>query len=137
MKTSKDPRHQARRIAVSYVYSKESHSSNNLEDLLETTREALEVNSYDKKLLESIVSDISNNMDLYKDTIVKNSTDWDISKMYKMDLSVLIVATSEMLSKQTPPKVVIDEAIELAKEFGSEESPKFINGILGGIAKSL
>jgi len=42
-----------------------------------------------------------------------------------------------MLTKQTPPKVIIDEAVELAKEFGSEESSKFINGILGGIAKSL
>lgn len=144
MKTSKDPRHQSRRIAVSYVYSKESNLassyndlSKNLDDFIEVTKENLEIRSYDRKLLNDIISALSQNIENYKETIIKNSTDWDISKMYRMDLSILIVATCEMLSKQTPPKVIIDEAVELAKEFGSEESFKFINGILGGISKSL
>jgi len=144
MKTSKDPRHQSRRIAVSYVYSKESNSTatyisskEEIYDLVDVAKESLEVSTFDKKLLDNIISDISQNIGTYKDAIIKNSTDWDISKMYRMDLSILIVATCEMITKQTPPKVVIDEAVELAKEFGSEESSKFINGILGVIAKSL
>ncbi len=143
MKTSKDPRHQSRRIAVAYVYSKESNSassyntSESLDEIVEVALDGLEIKHYDKKLLDIIVSELSNNISQYKDTIIKNSIDWDISKMYRMDLSILIVATCEMLTKQTPPKVIIDEAVELAKEFGSEESSKFINGILGGIAKTL
>lgn len=144
MKSSKDPRHQSRRIAVSYVYSIESTSTStysesqeNLQNLIETAKENLDVKSYDKKLLENIVALLSQNINKFKEVIVENSTDWDITKMYRMDLSILIVATCEILSNQTPPKVVIDEAVELAKEFGSEESAKFINGILGGIAKSL
>jgi len=143
MKTSKDPRHQSRRIAVAYVYSKESNSassysaSESLDEIIEVSLDGLEIKNYDKNLLEIIASELSKNVSEYKNTIVKNSIDWDISKMYRMDLSILIVATCEMLTKQTPPKVIIDEAVELAKEFGSEESSKFINGILGGIAKSL
>lgn len=143
MKTSKDPRHQSRRIAVAYVYSKESNSassyntSESLDEIVEVALDGLEIKKYDKKLLDIIVSELSKNISQYKETIIKNSIDWDISKMYRMDLSILIVATCEMLTKQTPPKVIIDEAVELAKEFGSEESSKFINGILGGIAKTL
>ena len=143
MKTSKDPRHQSRRIAVAYAYSKESNSassyntSESLDEIVEVALDGLEIKKYDKKLLDIIVSELSKNISQYKETIIKNSIDWDISKMYRMDLSILIVATCEMLTKQTPPKVIIDEAVELAKEFGSEESSKFINGILGGIAKTL
>ena len=143
MKTSKDPRHQSRRIAVAYVYSKESNSassyntSESLDEIVEVALDGLEIKKYDKKLLDIIVSELSKNISQYKETIIKSSIDWDISKMYRMDLSILIVATCEMLTKQTPPKVIIDEAVELAKEFGSEESSKFINGILGGIAKTL
>lgn len=42
-----------------------------------------------------------------------------------------------MLEKKAPPKVIIDEAVELAKEFGSESSPAFINGVLGSIYKKI
>ena len=56
----------------------------------------------------------------------------------RLDLCVLRQAVYEFLyRKQTPPKVIIDEAIELGKEFGSNSSAKFINGVLGNILKQL
>jgi len=55
-------------------------------------------------------------------------------RINKVDKAVLIVAIWELaVEKKTPPKVIIDEAVELAKEFGSESSPGFVNGILGAI----
>jgi len=58
-------------------------------------------------------------------------------RINKVDKAVLIVAIWEMaIEKKTPPKVIIDEAVELAKEFGSESSPGFVNGILGNILKN-
>lgn len=57
-------------------------------------------------------------------------------KINRIDKAVLIVSIWELaIEKRTPPKVIIDEAVELAKEFGSESSPGFVNGILGAILK--
>lgn len=64
--------------------------------------------------------------------------EWPVSKIAKIDLAVLRLAAYELLmEKSQPPKVVIDEAIELAKEFGGDNSPKFVNGVLGTILKSI
>lgn len=58
---------------------------------------------------------------------------WPIQKLNKIDLAILRLATYEIEKTDTPPKVIIDEAVELAKEFGSENSPSFINGVLGDL----
>ncbi|MEK7129832.1 MAG: transcription antitermination factor NusB [Patescibacteria group bacterium] len=64
--------------------------------------------------------------------------EWPVDKIAKIDLAILRLAAFELLvEKSQPPKVVIDEAIELAKEFGGDNSPKFVNGALGTILKSI
>lgn len=61
---------------------------------------------------------------------------WKTSRMNKADLSILRLATYEMkMDEDVPVSVAINEAVELAKRFGGEESPSFINGILGKLAK--
>ena len=65
--------------------------------------------------------------------IQKAATAWPVDKLNKIDLAILRLAVYELYLKKTPPKVVIDEAVELAKEFGAESSPSFINGVLGTI----
>lgn len=62
---------------------------------------------------------------------------WPTDKLNKIDLSILRLAISELVEKETPPKVVIDEAVELAKEYGGENSPSFVNGVLGTVLKEL
>ena len=63
---------------------------------------------------------------------------WPIDHIAKIDLAVLRLATYELLiERKEPPKVVIDEAIELAKEFGNDASAKFVNGVLGTVLKSM
>lgn len=63
---------------------------------------------------------------------------WPIEKIAKIDLAILRLAAGELIiKKKEPPKVIIDEAIELAKTYGNEHSPKFINGALGAILKTL
>lgn len=63
---------------------------------------------------------------------------WPIDKIAKIDLAVLRLAVFELtIEKKEPPKVVIDEAIELAKEYGNDHSSKFVNGVLGTILKSI
>lgn len=62
--------------------------------------------------------------------------EWPLEKISKIDLAILRLAVGELLDGKEPPKVVIDEAIELAKEFGNEKSPGFVNGVLGTILKN-
>ena len=73
------------------------------------------------------------------DRVIKtNAPKWPLDKINKVDLSILRTAIWELLyKKKTPPKVVIDEAVELAKEFGSQTSHSFINGVLGSAVKKL
>lgn len=70
------------------------------------------------------------------DTLIKKAAPaWPIEQVNKVDLAILRVSVYELLNSDTPPKVVIDEAIELAKEFGAEHSAKFVNGVLAHIAE--
>lgn len=68
--------------------------------------------------------------------IAKNAPEWPIEKLNKTDLAILRLAVYELtIEKREPVKVIIDEAVELAKEIGGENSPSFVNGVLGTIAQ--
>lgn len=59
-----------------------------------------------------------------------------LDKISKTDLAILRLAVFEFLEKTAPPKVIIDEAVELAKEFGGQSSFSFVNGVLGTVLKT-
>lgn len=70
--------------------------------------------------------------------IGKAAPRWPLRRINKIDLAILRLAIWELrFQKKEPPRVIIDEAIELAKEFGGENSPSFINGVLGTIYEQL
>ncbi|MBF0359547.1 MAG: transcription antitermination factor NusB [Oligoflexia bacterium] len=71
-------------------------------------------------------------------TIETHSKNWTIAKLAKVDLTILLQSTYELMYlRDTPQRVVMDEAIEIAKSFSDEQSCGFINGVLDAIAKSL
>jgi len=68
--------------------------------------------------------------------ISENAPDWPVNKLNKVDLAILRLAIDEMKNhKEIPPKVIIDEAIELGKTFGGDKTAPFINGVLATIIK--
>lgn len=68
------------------------------------------------------------------DMIKKYSTGWDFDRLVKMDKDILRIAISELLYvKEAPMKVVVDEAVELAKKYSTDDSPSFINGIVAKV----
>ena len=69
--------------------------------------------------------------------IKKRSQHWALDRISRLYLAILRMALYEMSLNETPMQIVIDEAVELAKEFSTDESPKFINGILGAPLNSL
>lgn len=114
MKTAKDPRHRKRRETVKTLFT---------ESFVHQSKHSSEA----KKILAKV--------DEIDKVIAQAAPAWPIEKLNKIDLAILRLAVYELKDTKTPPKVVIDEAVELAKEFGSEASPSFVNGVLGTIYK--
>lgn len=80
---------------------------------------------------------LENNAELEK-IIGKYASRYPIEKISKIDLAILKLSVYELIiDKKNPPKVIIDEAVELAKEFGNSRSYSFINGVLGTALKDL
>ena len=90
------------------------------------------------ELAEALVRGVAQHRRAIDDTIERVSTNWRLDRMAKVDRNVLRLAVHEMLHRpEVPVKVIINEAIELGKKFGSESSGAFINGVLDKIAQSL
>jgi N utilization substance protein B len=62
---------------------------------------------------------------------------WEFDRISAVDRNAMRVAVVELLQGTTPPAVVLDEAIEIAREFGGEESPRFVNGVLNSVLTTL
>ena len=69
--------------------------------------------------------------------IGKHCENWRLERLAAIDRAILRLAIHEMSSTDTPPRVVLNEAVELAKKFSSEESGAFVNGVLDAVHKSL
>ncbi len=114
MKTALDPRHQKRIDKMQQLFAM----------------------SFRRTKPQKLIAPIIESESVLDETIGKAAPEWPIDKIAKIDLAILRLATFELLiEKKEPPKVIIDEAIELAKEFGNANSAKFVNGVLGTILK--
>lgn len=116
MKTSNDPRHIKRRTLMDKLFSY----------------------SFDTNQKTPEIQEIIKNKEIIDSQIATAAPEWPIDKIAKIDLAILRLAVYELtIASIEPPKVVIDEAIELAHEFGNEHSSQFINGVLGTILKKI
>lgn len=89
-----------------------------------------------KEYINSIVEGIENNITEIENKISENlKKDWKIERISKIDLVLLKLAIYEIIYTETPYKVVINEVVELAKKYGDDTSPNFVNGILASIVK--
>jgi N utilization substance protein B len=81
---------------------------------------------------------VAKNLSAIDEIIVKHAPEWPIAQIPPVDRNVLRLGVFELLFlKQVPPKVAINEAVELGKTFGGESSGKFVNGVLGAIYKEM
>ncbi len=86
---------------------------------------------------KELIGNVLDNLDNIDSTIDKVSTKWKVSRMPKVDLAIMRLACGEMrYCKDIPEAVSINEAINLAKKYSTENSARFIHGVLGAIAKS-
>lgn len=116
MKKRDDPRHKARVEALKALFEKGFRPEVRL-----------------KK--DTIAFKVFANRQKIDEIIKKEAPAWPLSQIAPVDLAILRIAVWELVIKkqQEPYKAIIDEAVEIAKEFGSDSSPSFINGVLGSI----
>ena len=116
MKKRSDPRHQKR---------------------IKLVQELFEF-GFNPKQKSKEISEITKHLKKIDSVIEKAAPLWPKNKINRIDLAVLRLAVFELLYKSdTPEKVAIDEAVELAKEYGSDASPSFANGVLGKVVENL
>lgn len=88
----------------------------------------------DKQFVHDIVDGVQKNQENIDGIIGPAAPEWPVDQIAKIDKIILRIGVYELLvKKEVPPKVAINEAVELAKAFGGENSSKFINGVLGTI----
>lgn len=113
MKKSSDPRHLHRRKIIKQLFA--YSFGNKTEEQDHETKKIIRK----RRVIDKQISDAA--------------PAWPIDKVNRIDLAILRLAVFELENKDTPFKVTIDEAVELAKEYGSETSASFVNGVLGTI----
>lgn len=127
-------RRRGRELALQILYAMDMNPSDrqpSANQFMEDTKVDFDAADF----AEDIVRGVTENRDLIDRKIVEKSKNWALSRMAKVDLNILRMATFELLFRCDIPKnVTINEAIEVAKKFGTEDSPAFINGILDEIA---
>ncbi len=135
-------RHLSRSIAIQSLYEwdfRGQDSSKLGEIIAQSAKEfgpGLEDDGFVRQLIDGIVSHLAK----IDQVIIKAAPEWPIEQITMVDRNVLRLGIFELLFgdyKEVPPKVAINEAIELAKTFGGESSGKFVNGVLGTIYREI
>jgi transcription antitermination factor NusB len=90
-----------------------------------------------QELAWDLVSAVCARSDLLDERIAARARNWRVSRMAAVDRNILRLATYELGDTSTPAAVVIDQAVELARRYGSDPSPAFVNGILDALAGDL
>jgi len=127
-------RREGRELALQLLYALELNPIE-LEEMLRLSRENSRASDEVREFAELLVSGVVANRDPIDKIIVEKSKNWAISRMARVDLNIIRLAVFELVFlSDIPRNVTINEAIEVAKKFGTEDSPSFINGMLDEIA---
>jgi transcription antitermination protein NusB len=139
MKRQNDPRHSARLLAIQVLFSE--HFSENPESRRHSLKDLMslnEISKYDKELFKNLTEGVRENRESIDLQIKEHAPQWGLDQIKKVDLEILRIAIYEgFIGEITPPKVAIDEAIELAKSLSGDASDKFVNGVLGAIYEKM
>jgi N utilization substance protein B len=137
-------RHLGRIIALQTLYEYEfriqcNDESVSLDDILARNLERYEKTLEDKAFVTELVKSVTSAATTYDDMVRPIAPEWPIEQIARIDRTILRMALYELTerSDKVPPKVAINEAVELAKEFGSDNSSKFVNGVLGTAYRTL
>jgi N utilization substance protein B len=135
-------RHLSRSIVLQTLFEWDFNNPKNI-DIKEAIKRNIKefaLGLEDDVFVFSLAEEVLKKRAVVDEIITKAAPDWPIEKISVVDRNILRIGLTELLfgdRKEVPPKVAINEAIELAKTFGGENSGKFINGVLGAVYKEM
>lgn len=130
-------RSKAREAAFKLLYSLQIMSESNIEEQIELFIKDEEIDDKEAiKFITDIIEGTAQHNNDIEEQIKQNiKQDWTISRISKIDLTLLKLGIYEMIYAKVPYKVVINEVVELAKVYGDDSSKSFVNGVLASIVK--
>ncbi|MFA5886174.1 MAG: transcription antitermination factor NusB [Patescibacteria group bacterium] len=128
-------RHLARTIALQTLFAWDfnGQKDGDIERLIVDNFANFAPNFDDGGFVKSLVCGVRDNLDTINKYIIKYATEWPLDQITTIDRNILRLGIYELLYTAIPPRVAINEAIEVAKSFGSDASGKFVNGVLGAL----
>jgi N utilization substance protein B len=130
-------RRSSRELTLKFLYQSEMNKEN-IEEQIKIFIERNSSHGEVEVFMESLVKSIYKEIEEIDKIIQECSDNWILDRMTVIDRNILRMGTCELLFDfLTPPRVVINEAIDIAKKYGNEDSPEFINGILDKIHKKI
>ena len=135
-------RHIARSIVLQSLYELDFNKEKNLDidKVVERNKQEFGVGIDEGDFINNLTRGVLKHQAQIDDIITKSAPEWPLNQITIVDRNVLRVGIFELLfgdKQQVPPKVAINEAIELAKGYGGESSGRFVNGVLGTIYREM
>lgn len=128
-------RHLARTIALQTLFTWDfnGQKERDFDKLIEANFSNFAPNFNDGGFVKQLVSGVINNLEQIDKYIIRYATEWPLDQITVIDRNILRLGLFELLYSEIPPRVAINEAIEVAKSFGGDASSKFVNGVLGAL----
>ena len=123
--------------ALQALYAWDMRSDEKLDLVASRVWDDLAVPPDERKVAGFLVREIESSSNAIDADLTEVTTNWRLERLGAIERSVLRLATAELRLGETPPRVVIKEAVRLAERFGTEQSAKFVNGVLDALARRL
>ena len=127
-------RHQARMAVVSLLYAYDL-GNQSIADFSDEILEEKKIRNKQRDFALDLFKGVTDHLTEVDEAIVKHLKDWDFDRLGSIERATLRLGGYEIMYGELDSAVIINEAIEVAKAFGSEQSPKFINGVLDAISR--
>jgi len=127
-------RHQARMAVVSLLYAYDL-GNQTIADFSDEILEEKKIRNKQRDFALDLFKGVTEHLAEVDEAIVKHLKEWDFDRLGSIERATLRLGAYEIMFGELDSAVIINEAIEVAKAFGSEQSPKFINGVLDAISR--
>ncbi len=126
-------RHLSRIAVMQVLFEREKHPA--MQPTLALARDEQELGECDASFAEKLLTGVLEKESAVRESVQTHAPEWPLDRMDPISRCILLVGAYELLhTPDVPPPVVMNEAIDIAKEYGTEESGKFVNGVLNAIA---
>ena len=142
-RSNRAPRQRSRQVALQTLYARDfadpqrSDGETDIREIFERVAQNFDLPAGARDFALELVSGTTSELSDIDDLLAANAINWKISRMATVDRNVLRLGIYELTRTDTPVSVILDEAIRLARRFGGESSPAFVNGVLDAVAKQV